>query len=225
MTMKRNGIGLTAFKRNGVNITRMKRNGVEFFAPIIPPPPPGDNFAALAAMSGSFVIEFTADGTAGILANQAIFEMSPSTGTLIRHSPAAMFTDPSIYWLERIRVQGDNSSPTFFAAVDINRGGSSVSSMEQAPYQTGSGFAIYVINEDTDQYLVYDATLPRSAGSGFINFRVSTSDTDEQNAARILAHNLGDNPPISVYAGFMNQLPGNRVVIGVAPSGYTPTFI
>ena len=85
--------------------------------PAVPVPPAApSNYDRLILIPDSYVLNFTSDTSA-----IDYWDFSPSEGVDLQHFPAGMFSDTSIFWIERIRVSAGD-------ALSIHRGGSLVDS-------------------------------------------------------------------------------------------------
>ena len=110
-----------------------------------------------------------------------------------------MFTDNTIYWIERFRVQ---QSGRF---VNIHRGGSSIiASTFEATWT--DDWAWYIHSLDTGQYLVLQANDQNSAGGGFLTYTMSNWTIVAQSTGTMTA------------AEWLNQLAGQRMVVALVPS-------
>ena len=104
------------------------------------------------------------------------FDLSAGEGALIRNHPAAMFSDTSIYWIERFRHNNITTQTLHF-----HDGASSVGQRNFIPSLLFSG-AIYVINVTDGEYFAIRPTdsidgvnysYPSSIGGSFLNYTLT----------------------------------------------------
>ena len=162
-----------------------------------PTPLANDPFTRLAALGGQ-VIEFNA--SAGFA---DLYEHTPADGMLLRKSPAGMFVDSTIYWIERVRVilaPRVNGGDTF----QIHNGDSNISSSEYfSPMPDDAG--IYVVDLTQQAYVILQANAGE-AGSSYSNWLF--------NSVKIRAFP-------STFT--LRPLANHKIVVAVSPqSSYSP---
>ena len=177
------------------------------------------NFTGLASLSDTYVVQ------ASTTANYAdLYEHTPAEGTIEHFSPSGMFTDTSILWLERLRINNDTSDQSM--AIHLHRGGSSVAwDTDVCPLfdgadqnaDTSDDWALYLITPDDEEYVVWYANATRgigNCGGGFVNF-----DVDDLTVVR-------SETGSSSVMEFVRALTDSRVIVAVsANNSYTPTFV
>ena len=75
-------------------------------------------FAGLAANSSALVVQFNSNSV-----TDNLYELNPAQGTMEYHSPAEMYTDTGVMWLERIRFLRPHSQSAEFG---LHRGDSTL---------------------------------------------------------------------------------------------------
>ena len=192
---------------------------------------PLTNFQRLAAIPGSYVIRFTANTAA----NQIdLFEVSPAEGTLLDNSPAGMFTDAALYWIERVRgteggIATTNDDGDVYDKVEIglHRGGSSVAQNVLLPTLGATGTWV-VIDETNDRWIMWPANGGGDVGSGFATYYIiPTFITDTRKVTRdvlALADDLGGTD-LGTGGTFQDDLPGSEIVVALIPNNtWRPSF-
>ena len=150
---------------------------------------------------GSYVIEFTSD-TTGV----DYWEFSPREGILHDQFPATMFTDQSILWLERFRVQNGGRN------MQIHNGDSNIS-WNVFDNSWTDDWAFYIYDISTGGYLIFQANVINNAGSGFINYQMVNWT--------IVAQNI---PVGSLPEFWLDGLQNRRLVLALTPTNtYRPT--
>ena len=146
----------------------------------------------------AYVVDFTAEAT-----GEEIWEFDPASGTLHQSSPAGMYTDPSVYWIERVRVR------EIGARVAFHRGASSVDTQTFAATWTDD-WGVYIYDVASGQYVILQANMVASLGGSFVSWESGSWVVIAETFAADLALALDD-------------LNGRRVIVALCPtSDYRP---
>ena len=123
------------------------------------------NFQRIAALPGAYALHFTAGGT-----HRTLFEKTPPHGAEIAHTPAGMFSDADVYWIERVRgvangmgATDDSGNVYRKVQVELHRGGSNV---DQNTFLVAlsADWSWVLINETTDEWIMWPAANPGRVG-------------------------------------------------------------
>ena len=155
-------------------------------------------FQALAA-EGAFVVEVTPSGNL-----VDVWEYSPVEGTLLNQSPAGMFTDDSIFWLERFRIQQSGTR------IQIHNGDSQQIMSSFAGTWTDD-WGLYIIDTVTKNFMLLQANDGYTAGGAFVRWDLlEWTLTDSQLTG-------------TTVTGFLTGLTSNTLVLAISPtSTYRP---
>ena len=191
------------------------------------------NYNAIVALPGAYAIRFNASN-----AHQDYYEFNPAEGTLLNNFPAGMFSDTSIYWIERVRG-------TFDGITAVNDGGQSYvkvtigfhrdnSTQDQDAFLSAmpDDASWILINETTEEWLMWPANGSQGGqlGSGFVNYQVIPSyisDTSGLNVRDVQAVAEDFDGIVALIAGqvFQNGLINSELVVGLIPNNtFRPTF-
>ena len=164
-----------------------------------------DSLAAITGVNsvdedaGSYVVDFTASSM-----QVDYWEYSPSEGTLHQNFPTDMFTDTSIYWIERLRVQQNGSF------INIHNGDSTVSVFGFEATWTND-WAWYFYSVDDDEYLILQANDQNTVGGSFITYSNANWT--------IIAQSTGT----MTSTEWLNSLADKRVIVALTPTNtYRP---
>ena len=186
------------------------------------------NYTALAALPGSFVIRFTADTT-----GEDLYEYSPTEGTLLNRSPAGMFTDTSIYWIERVRSRGaivrtDDGGQVYASySISLHRGDSA---QDQNVFLAAlsADWSWVAINETTQEWIMWPANDGGERGGGYVNYQITpTFITETGNPPQVsaIAEHFIDGDGGGAVAAFAAGLPTSELVVGLIPNNtFRPAF-
>ena len=194
-------IGTTKTSGGAIGTTKYTARGAigttKYGVAVQPPPTPAftpeqvianaNRIFGEMSIADAFVVDFTAADVSGE-SNLTYFEDSPAAGVRNQFFPAEMYTDASIWWIERIRIVGSR--------FQIHRGGSSVQGGDMRSTLNSGNYGLYVINVSDGLWFANEANNNTGAGGGFILF---TRDS-----------------PIHDTADFRDM--GNkRVIVGLVP--------
>ena len=186
------------------------------------------NYTALAALPGSFVIRFTADTT-----GEDLYEHSPAEGTLLNRSPAGMFADTSIYWIERVRSRGaivrtdDDGQVYASCAIALHRGGSA-QNQNVFLAALSADWSWVLINETTQEWIVWPANNGEQGG-GYVEYQITptfiTETTDSAKQVSAIAEHFIDGEGDGAVGRFAGGLPTSELVLGLIPNNaFRPAF-
>ena len=189
------------------------------------------NYNSIVAMSGSYVIRFNAT------ANYTdLYENNPPEGTLLSHSPSGMFTDTSVYWIERVR--GDDGGVADTDALGsayiqfratFHRGGSAFT---QSLFLPGldDAYSWVIINEDTEEYNMWPAD-GGQFGSGFAAYNVIPTYINDSPVSLVaaqvsaIAQSFIGGEGVDEAGAFEDRLLSSEVVVALIPSNtWRPSF-
>ena len=185
------------------------------------------NYAALAALPGSYVIRFTADTT-----GEDLYEYSPAEGTLLNHSPAGMFTDTLIYWIERVRSRGaivrtDDDGQVYASyAISLHKGDSTQNQRDFLP-ALSADWSWVLINETTQEWIMWPAN-DGDQGGGYVEYQITPSfitETATDRQVPAVAERFIGGEGSGAVAAFAAGLPTSEVVVGLIPNHtFRPAF-
>lgn len=183
-----------------------------------------DNFNAIAALTGSFAIRVNASAS-----HVDLYEHTPAEGTLLNQHPAAMFTDRSVYWIERLRgtatapTDTDDNGDTYSQVpIDLHRGNSLLS---QSVFLGGLDpeWSWVLINETTMEWVMWPANAG-FRGSGFASYRIipphitdTTAIPANDRKVHAFAANF-DTAGLTAAADFSDALPNAELVAALIPN-------
>ena len=155
---------------------------------------PATNYERLIAIEDTLAIRFTSNAAA-----QEYWELSPSAGTLLDSYPSGMFTDTSIFWIERFGVGHSGTR------IRLHKGGSSVN---LTSYLTGLSdeHSWVIIDESTQTWLMMQANVLNSTS---VNFGFIDSPYTE------VASELGSAASTTAW---LNDLASRELVVGIVPN-------
>ena len=139
------------------------------------------------SVAGAFVVDFTAAAMSGE-GNLVYYEETPAAGTRHQFTPAGMYTDTSIWWIERVRMTGN--------FVHMHRGGSSVQGGDMRTTLNAGGYGLYVINVTDSEWFANETNNNTGSGGGFINFNQNTP----------------------IHTTDLRAMGGKRVIVALIPS-------
>ena len=190
-----------------------------------------ENYNAIVAIQAAQAIRVNADDSW-----RDLYEFTPAEGTLLNNFPAAMFTDQSIYWIERVRVLDDVSTGTDDNGDTydkmpfvFHRGDSTVSSDLYLP-ALGDAFSWIVINESTSEYLMWPVSLDfpvfAAATARYQVIPTYNVDTGLQSGdTRAVAQQFADGEVASAVRTFRDNLISSELVVAIVPNNtFRPTF-
>ena len=191
------------------------------------------NYNAIVALPGAYAIRFNASN-----AHQDYYEFDPAEGMLLNNFPAGMFSDTSIYWIERVRG-------TFDGITAVNDGGQNYVQVSIGFHRDSSvvdqntflgampdNASWILINETTEEWLMWPANGSSGGelGSGFATYHVIPTyivDTFGLNLRAIPAIAEDFDGIVALIAGqvFQNGLINSELVVGLIPNNtFRPTF-
>ena len=191
------------------------------------------NYNAIVALPGAYAIRFNASD-----AHQDYYEFNPAEGMLLNNFPAGMFSDTSIYWIERVRG-------TFDGQTGVNDGGQSYVKVAIGFHKDSSVVAQntflgamsndaswILINETTEEWLMWPAngSAGGELGSGFVTYQVIPSyiaDTSGlgQRDVPAIAEDFDGIEPLIAGQVFQNGLINSELVVGLIPNNtFRPSF-
>ena len=187
------------------------------------------NFNAMAALTGSFVIRFNASD-----AHIDLYEFVPAEGMLLNNSPADMFTNTAVYWIERVRGNEDgidatdtNGDAYVQFGLQLHRGTSTIS---QSTFLGGlsDDWSWVMINETTEEWIMWPANTGRM-GTGFAIYDVIPSFINDSpsNDRQVngIAESFLDGTTATAATGFQNGLLSSELVVGLIPNNtFRPSF-
>ena len=162
------------------------------FAPPEPPDPAVAAWDAFKALAEARGIQFLSSPNL-----QDIYEADPAEGTLTEAHPTAILTDGN-FGFERIRLHATADHIT------IDRGSMS-SNATQFMGLLGDPWTIYLLNEDTSEYVAWRANAGASGGAGRARWTFGGSTFHE------VASSIA-----GTYRTFIDSLPNANVIIGMA---------
>ena len=129
-----------------------------------------ERLEGVASGSGN-LIDVTLDNPiAGGNANQHyVYEHTPSFGTLNYVYPAAMFTDPGIFWNERPRFNFNGGTNDEYI-VALHRGGSTVALNNYLP-NLPDEWSWYVINTTDETWVSWQANVLNASGTAWAVYK------------------------------------------------------
>ena len=196
-----------------------------------PPPEPMSNYERIAALPGAYAVRFNASPR-----QVDLFEVSPTEGAELEHTPAGMYTDPAVYWIERVRgmrngIGGRDDIGAVYRQffMVMHRGGSSVQQIDFLP-PLSDEHSWVVINEATEEWIMWPANASQALGGGYVNYRVIPSyivDTNDSNSAVVnaIAEHFSGGEDATAAANFQNALSGRELVVALIPNNsFRPSF-
>ena len=191
------------------------------------------NYNAIIALPGAYAIRFNASN-----AHQDYYEFSPAEGALLNNFPAGMFSDTSIYWIERVRGTFDGITAANDAgqnyvkvAIGFHKGSSIVGQTDFLGAMPDDASWI-LINETTEEWLIWPANGSQGGdlGTGFVTYQVIPSyisDTSglNQRDVQAVAEDFDGIVPLIAGQVFQNGLINSELVVGLIPNNtFRPSF-
>ena len=191
------------------------------------------NYNAIVALPGAYAIRFNASD-----AHQDYYEFNPAEGMLLNNFPAGMFSDTSIYWIERVRgafdgVTATNDGGQSYVQVVIGfHRDSSVVAQNTFLGAMSNDASWILINETTEEWLMWPAngSAGGDLGSGFVTYQVIPSYIADtfglgQRAVLAIAEDFDGIEPLIAGQVFQNGLINSELVVGLIPNNtFRPTF-
>ena len=181
-----------------------------------------NNYKAVEQLNG-YAIDFLSNTT-----HTDLYEYSPAEGTLYHRTPSGMFSDTSVFWLERLRSAAEgiedtdiDGEPFTKVSVGLHRGDSEV---ELSSWLAGLAdtWSFVLVNEDTEQWITWRANVTRRSGRAFARYLVTPTFIED----RSFFVNLGDVrandqswTTNEETASFITSLTNSRLLLGLVPSG------
>ena len=197
------------------------------------------NFNAIAALANSYAIRFNASPFVVDL-----YEFAPSDGELLNKTPASMFVDTTVHWIERVRsvdsapTYTDNSGASYRQAYIALHDGASQAGLKNfldgTPDSTGAvvtaDWSYIIINETTEEWIMWPAFEPGNAGGSFVVWTVvPTYITDTggllSSAVQGIAESFSDGQTPGAAGTFQDALLNSELVVALIPNNtFRPTF-